>query len=158
MCTSRCTSSLYIHNFNQSNKLIHHFSLFFGTVVGGHWETRNLSLFTNQKCLGSRYQSRCRVQKGTELNDFQRNLLDIEILSNLRSAPSRSVTWHFSYETNEQFQSTVNCKFLKPAPNTVCTDSMINVCMSLYRSIWCKIYVLSCVGLVHTSRSKSSCT
>jgi hypothetical protein len=26
----------------------------------------------------------CRVQKGKELNDFQRNLLDIEILSNLR--------------------------------------------------------------------------
>jgi hypothetical protein len=25
-----------------------------------------------------------RVQKGKELNDFQRNLLDIEILSNLR--------------------------------------------------------------------------
>ena len=25
----------------------------------------------------------CRVQKGKELNDFQRNLLDIEILSNL---------------------------------------------------------------------------
>ena len=26
----------------------------------------------------------CRLQKGKELNDFQRNLLDIEILSNLR--------------------------------------------------------------------------
>ncbi len=26
----------------------------------------------------------CRVQKGKELNDFQRNLLDVEILSNLR--------------------------------------------------------------------------
>jgi hypothetical protein len=26
----------------------------------------------------------CRVQKGKELNDFQRNPLDIEILSNLR--------------------------------------------------------------------------
>jgi hypothetical protein len=26
----------------------------------------------------------CRVQKGKELNDFQRNILDIEILSNLR--------------------------------------------------------------------------
>ena len=26
----------------------------------------------------------CRVQKGKQLNDFQRNLLDIEILSNLR--------------------------------------------------------------------------
>jgi hypothetical protein len=38
-----------------------------------YWKHRDLLW-----CLGSR------VQKGKELNDFQRNLLDIEILSNLR--------------------------------------------------------------------------
>ncbi len=48
----------------------------------------------------------CRVQKGKEVNDFQRNPLDIEILSNLMfgSLEIRDTSvFYFSYESNEQF-------------------------------------------------------
>jgi hypothetical protein len=38
----------------------------------------------NQKRTNGVSVLECRVQKGKELNGFQRNLLDIEVLSNLR--------------------------------------------------------------------------
>jgi len=42
------------------------------------------------------------VQRGKELNDFQRDLLDIEIIANLRFG-SLEIR-HFSYESDEQKQ------------------------------------------------------
>ncbi len=51
----------------------------------------------------------CQRQKGKELNDFQRNLLDIEILSNLRFG-SLEIR-HFSYESNEQILSNLRFGF-----------------------------------------------
>ncbi len=54
----------------------------------------------------------CRVQKGKELNDFQRNLLDIEILSNLsfgsleiRDTSVTRVTNNFSENRSVLFPS-----------------------------------------------------
>jgi len=43
-----------------------------------------LSVAGKLALLGNTGKILCRVQKGKELNDFQRDLLDIEILSNLR--------------------------------------------------------------------------
>ncbi len=42
------------------------------------------SLFVNRVTSDELLKRACRVQKGKELNDFQRIPLDIEILSNLR--------------------------------------------------------------------------
>ncbi len=49
---------------------------------GGSGRIHDLVVMT--ELLKPQQNGQCRVQKGKELNDFQRNLLDIEILSNLR--------------------------------------------------------------------------
>ena len=50
----------------------------------GEWADSKLSVSKLTQGLVVSLQSQCRMQKGKELNDFQRIPLEIEILSNLR--------------------------------------------------------------------------
>ncbi len=72
--------------------------------------TRNCSLLSSSVPCCTRHEkkvSRLSSAEGKELNDVQRNLLDIEILSNLRFSPSRLETLQLCGECRREKNWTI---------------------------------------------------